>query len=188
MPWPGKWGAYHQHGPHRWPAGGHPPGLPPDPGGGDGPGPENLTVHTLALKKGARLRQEDTPPAHRGTRWPPCWTTPGPPWRRGDTPLLPLPAEVHVRRPGKRGVDPPRLRQPVQHLHDGGAPHRPVPRGRGVTKFVENRGGPPDGQPQVSPGVPAHHRHHSRGKSRLGVTGPTLWLPHPLLPLCDFVP
>ena len=23
--------------------------------------PENLTVHTLALKKGARLRQEDTP-------------------------------------------------------------------------------------------------------------------------------
>ncbi len=37
--------------------------------------PENITVHTLALKKGARLRQEETP-CPLGQMWPPCWTSP----------------------------------------------------------------------------------------------------------------
>ena len=43
-------------------------------------GPENVTVHTLALKKGSRLMEEGRALLPTGGgRWPPCWTTPGPP-------------------------------------------------------------------------------------------------------------
>ena len=179
-PGPGGGGAGHQHGPHRRPAGGHPPGLPPDPGGGDGPGPGEPHRHTLA-GKGHSLGDTPCPP---GTRWPPCWTTPGPPWRRGDTPPTTSTGRSSCPAPWKCGLTPGYVNQynicmmeelhTVQSLGAGG-----------VTKFVENgvvRRMANPGHPQYT----CFHRHHSRGKSRLGVTGPA-WLPH-LFPLCDFVP
>lgn len=50
--------------------------------------PENITVHTLALKKGARLRQENVP-LPSGRTWPTCWTLPGPPCgQRGTSPTI----------------------------------------------------------------------------------------------------
>ena len=100
--------------------------------------PENLTVHTLALKKGARLRQEDTPlptgdqvGRHAGRRL-------GRAGGGGICPLLPLPAEVHVRRPGNVGWTRPGYVNQynicmMEELHTVlslGA--------GGVTKFVEN--------------------------------------------------
>ncbi|UQT49692.1 radical SAM protein [Flavonifractor plautii] len=47
--------------------------------------PENVTVHTLALKKGSRLMEEGAacPPERR---WRICWTTPGPPCGPGRGP------------------------------------------------------------------------------------------------------
>lgn len=40
--------------------------------------PANITVHTLALKKGSRLMTEGAA-CPRPRMWPTCWTTPGPP-------------------------------------------------------------------------------------------------------------
>ncbi len=63
-------------------------------------GPENITVHTLAMKKGSRLMEEGARflPVRRRPEW---WTSAWRPWRGRLPALLPLPAEVHVRRAGK---------------------------------------------------------------------------------------
>ena len=46
-------------------------GLPPHPGPGAWPsGPDNITVHTLALKKGSRILLEGLRHPHGGGRWP----------------------------------------------------------------------------------------------------------------------
>ncbi len=134
-PGPGGGGLAHQHGPHRGPAGDTPQGFRQTLEEVMALAPENLTVHTLALKKGPPAPGGHPAP---GTRWPPCWTTPGPPWRGGYAPTTST-GRSSCPAPWKTWGGPARLRQPVQHLHDGGAPPS-CPWGQGVTKFVENGG------------------------------------------------
>mgnify|MGYP000447111261 CR=1 FL=1 len=70
--------------------------------------PENITVHTLALKKGSRLMEEGgaLPSGEETAR---MLDFSRDTLRGGGLPaLLPVPAEVHVRLSGKRGLVSPR--------------------------------------------------------------------------------
>lgn len=84
--------------------------------------PENITVHTLALKKGSALMERGREPAQRGGGGGDAGFLPGDFDTAWLSPVLFIPAEIYVRRAGECGMGQTRDREPVQHHYDGGAP------------------------------------------------------------------
>ena len=133
--------------------------------------PENITVHTLALKKGARLRQEE-PPLPSGTdvaamldfAWAALRQAGYLPYYLYRQKFMSGSFEnVGWCKPGFVNVYNICM---MEELHTvlslGGRRHQA---GGG-------RRGPPAGQPQISPGVPAEHGRHPGGKGRLFLVSP----------------
>ncbi len=88
--------------------------------------PENITVHTLTLKRASRIVIEDQKETTTPT-WPPCWKSVIC-WPRRATALLPLPPEEHPAESGKRGLVQAGPRGILQHLHHGGSSDHPFRR------------------------------------------------------------
>ena len=133
--------------------------------------PENVTVHTLSLKRGSRLTLAGRPLPEAGGGARHARRGHGAPRRVRLRALLPLPPEEHGRRLRERRLDEARLGKPLQHLHHGGALQHPR-HGRG--RLHQARRGPGEAykalhRPEVPPGI--HKRRptgFAAGKERIG--------------------
>ena len=130
--------------------------------------PENVTVHTLSLKRGSGLTLAGRAPARgrRGARH--ARRGHGAPRRVRLRALLPLPPEEHGRRLRERRLDEARLGKPLQHLHHGGALLHPrhgrgrlhqARRGRGEAYKALHR-------PEVPPGIHKRRPRLRRGEGK----------------------